>query len=75
MKMNEQLLWYNPVEKKYQVGDKKSFKNLLRNSNEPQNFILLEKFCNINQRMIQKIKSKIEMLNNFSKSTSLAYCS
>lgn len=73
--MIEQLLWYNPVEKEYQVGDRKFLRNLLKNSNEPQNFILLEKFCNLNQRMIKKIKSRLEMLNNYSKSTSLAYCS
>ena len=35
--MSEQLLWYNPVEKEYHVGDRKFLKNLLNNSNEPQN--------------------------------------
>lgn len=71
--MRIELLWYNPVEKEYQIGDKASYKNLMDNSNEPENFIIFEKFCNMNNRLRNKIVSKIAMLNRYRKNTTLAF--
>lgn len=71
--MKIELLWYNPVEKEYQIGDRASYKSLMNNSNEPENFIIFEKFCNMNTRLRNKIVSKIAMLNSYRKSTTLAF--
>ena len=71
--MKIELLWYNPVEKEYQVGDRDSYKSLISNSNEPENFVIFEKFCNISNKLRSKIISRIAMLNNYRKTTRVSY--
>lgn len=70
--MKIELLWYNPVEKEYQVGDKESYRSLVSNSNEAQNFVIFEKFCDMSYKVRTKLKSKIERLNSYRRSTRFA---
>ena len=68
-----ELLWYNPSEKEYQLGDKRKYIELLNNSNEPHEFFLIEKFCNLTDRVKVKLISRIKKLNSYRKTTQLAY--
>ncbi len=70
--MKIELLWYNPMEQEYQLGDKRKYKELLKNSNEPQNFFLVEKFGHLTDRFKANLRSQIETLNSYGRSTRFA---
>ena len=62
--MNVYLLWYNPVNKEYQIGRRDILRRLLDNSNEPESFVLLEKFTDLTEKAKEKLKLQIRALNN-----------
>jgi len=69
--MKIELLWYNPVEKEYQLGDKNRYRNLLKNSNVSQDFFLIERFCDLTERVKSKLIVRIQNLNSYRRSTQL----
>ncbi|MEQ9288551.1 MAG: hypothetical protein RIG77_16645 [Cyclobacteriaceae bacterium] len=71
--MNIHLLWYNPICKEYQAGDRAQYKKVLNDSNEPENFILLEKFRNLTEKGQSKLFSQISALNNYKNDSQLLY--
>lgn len=71
--MNIHLLWYNPMSKEYQAGDRALYKRILDNSNEPENFILLEKFRDLTEKGRNKLFSQINALNNYKNQSQQLY--
>jgi hypothetical protein len=65
--MKTEFIWYNPTEKEYQFGDKESYLNIIRNSTQSHNFVILDKFPNINSSFRSKLISKLKFLNDVSK--------
>lgn len=66
--MKKEFIWYNPAEKEYQIGDRKDYVNILRNSNQSENFVLLDILSDANKSFRSKLISKLRFLNSMSKS-------
>ncbi len=62
--MRTEFIWYNPAEKEYQFGDKDAYLDILKNSNQSQNFVILDKFSNINSSFRDKLLSRLRFLNS-----------
>lgn len=61
--MKTEFIWYNPGEKEYQLGDKDTYLDELRNSNQSQNFIILDKFSDLNSSFRIKLQGRLRFLN------------
>lgn len=62
--MKTEFIWYNPAEKEYQLGDKDAYLDILRNSNQSQNFVILDKFPPLNEINREKLLSRLRFLNS-----------
>jgi len=62
--MKTEFIWYNPAEKEYQFGDKDAYMDILKNSNQSQNFVILDKFSGINSNFRSKLLSRLRFLNS-----------
>ena len=65
--MKTEFIWYNPAEKEYQFGDKEQYLDIIRNSNQSNNFVILDSFSDINNTFRDKILSRLRFLNNVRK--------
>ena len=61
--MKTEFIWYTPAEKEYQFGDKSQYLDILKNSDQSQNFIILETFSDISSSFRQKLLSRLRFLN------------
>ena len=66
--MKTEFIWYNPAEKEYQFGDKSTYLDILKNSNQSQNFVILDKFSDINTTFRSKLLSRLRFLNSLRRS-------
>ena len=71
--MKTEFIWYNPAEKEYQLGDKEEYIAIIKNSNQSQNFIILEKFADITTEFRSKIVSRLRFLNSMNRSGIMEY--
>ncbi|WP_109832857.1 hypothetical protein [Reichenbachiella versicolor] len=62
--MRTEFIWYNPAEKEYQLGDKDTYLDILKNSNQSQNFVILDRFNDISEAFREKLEAKLRFLNN-----------
>ena len=62
--MKVEFIWYNPAEKEYQLGDKETYLDILKNSNQSQNFVILDRFSDINSSFREKIEARLRFLNS-----------
>lgn len=66
--MKTEFIWYNPAEKEYQFGDKERYMNTIKNSNQSHNFVILDRFPNLDADFRTKLISKLKFLNSMNKS-------
>lgn len=66
--MKTEFIWYNPAEREYQFGDKSRYIDVIRNSNQSHNFVILDRFLNLNADFRSKLISRLKSLNSLSKS-------
>lgn len=66
--MKTEFIWYNPADKEYQLGDKEEYLNILRNSNQSHNFVILDRFNDINEAFRDKLIARLKFLNNIRRS-------
>ena len=71
--MKTEFIWYNPAEKEYQFGDKEEYINIIKNSNQSQNFVILDRFSNLNNKLREKLMHQIRQLNSLSRSGVLEF--
>jgi len=71
--LKTEFIWYNPAEKEYQFGDKQEYVSLIKNSNQSNNFVILDRFSNLNQKLRDKLIHQIRMLNSISRSGILEF--
>ncbi|MFY0626443.1 MAG: hypothetical protein JXR07_09120 [Reichenbachiella sp.] len=69
--MKTEFIWYNPAEKEYQFGEKEVYLDILKNSNQSQNFVILDKFSDINTSFRSKLLSRLRFLNSLRRSDAL----
>lgn len=62
--MKTEFIWYNPAEKEYQFGDKAAYMDILKNSNQSHNFVILDKFSDINTSFRSKLLARLRFLNS-----------
>ena len=62
--MKTEFIWYNPAEKEYQMGDKKSYLDILKNSNQSENFVILDTFEGLSASFKEKLEAKLRFLNS-----------
>ncbi len=67
-RMKTEFIWYNPAEKEYQFGDKEQYIDVIRNSNQSHNFVILDRFSNLTVDFRNKLISRLRFLNSMSKS-------
>ncbi len=65
--MKTEFIWYNPADKEYQFGDKEEYLEILKNSNQSQNFIILDTFSDISTSFREKLLNKLRFLNSVRK--------
>lgn len=65
--MTTEFIWYNPAEKEYQLGDKEAYLGIIKNSNQSQNFIILDRFSDLNSSFRNKLLSRLRFLNQIRK--------
>ncbi|UXP33599.1 hypothetical protein N6H18_06480 [Reichenbachiella agarivorans] len=66
--MKTEFIWYNPAEKEYQFGDKQEYMAIIKNSNQSENFVILDSFEGINHAFRQKLISRLRFLNSIRRS-------
>jgi hypothetical protein len=71
--MKTEFIWYNPAEKEYQFGDKNTYMDIIKNSNQSQNFVILDKFSNLNVTFRDRLLSRLRFLNNVRKTKVLEF--
>lgn len=71
MRVNVELLWYNPSEMEYQIGDRETYKKVISNVHHPHNFIILEKFVNLSEHLKNKLKTRIKIFNSYRRTSHL----
>lgn len=65
--MKTEYIWYNPAEKEYQFGDKEEYIEIIKNSNQSENFVILDSFSDINAAFRSKLISRLRFLNSLRK--------
>lgn len=71
--MKTEFIWYNPAEKEYQFGDKEEYIQIIKNSNQSHNFVILDRFFDLNQKLREKLMHQIRQLNSLSRSGILEF--
>lgn len=66
--MKTEYIWYNPAEKEYQFGDRQAYLAIIKNSNQSQNFVILDSFDGITTAFRQKLISRLRFLNSLRRS-------
>ncbi|MBU2916006.1 MULTISPECIES: hypothetical protein [Reichenbachiella] len=66
--MKTEYIWYNPAEKEYQFGDRQTYLAIIKNSNQSQNFVILDSFDGITAAFRQKLISRLRFLNSLRRS-------
>ncbi|MGL1885307.1 MAG: hypothetical protein OCD76_02235 [Reichenbachiella sp.] len=73
--MSTDFIWYNPAEKEYQFGNKQEYLDIIKNSNQSENFVILDSFADINATFRDKLISRLRFLNSLRKTNILEYIS
>ncbi|MEO9965881.1 MAG: hypothetical protein ABJF11_08840 [Reichenbachiella sp.] len=71
--MKTEFIWYNPAEREYQFGDKERYMNTIKNSNQSNNFVILDSFLNLNADFRTKLISRLNFLNSMSRSGEMEF--
>ncbi|PIB37210.1 hypothetical protein BFP72_18250 [Reichenbachiella sp. 5M10] len=66
--MKTEFIWYNPAEKEYQFGNKQDYIAIIKNSNQSENFVILDSFADINHSFREKLISRLRFLNSVRRS-------
>ena len=61
--MKTEFIWYNPADKEYQFGNKEEYLDILKNSDQSQNFIILDTFSDISTAFREKLLARLRFLN------------
>jgi hypothetical protein len=67
--MSTYLLWYNPIKQEYQAGKKEQYNEAASESDESEDFVLLETFNDLTQAGIEKLFDQVNALNGYNLQT------